>query len=94
MTITTSDLSRAREFWVSKLGLPVTEEQAGHFFVVDAGGLPLCVDLPDGNIHKAGGADPILGLKVSTLEPVLAKFQPAAYGRTGESPPASGVGSP
>jgi catechol 2,3-dioxygenase-like lactoylglutathione lyase family enzyme len=74
VAITTSNLARAREFWVSRLGLPVSEEQPGEFFIVDAGGLRLCVDLPDGQIHKAGSTDPILGLKVARLEPVLAEL--------------------
>lgn len=71
---TTTNLAEAREFWVSKLGLPVREEQPGEFFIVDAGGLRLCVDLPDGQIHKGGSTDPVLGLKVATLEPVLAEL--------------------
>ncbi len=75
VTITTENLSRAREFWVNGMGFEVTEEQAGQYFIVNAGGLRLCVDHAD-EAHQAGSSDPILGFKVvsvtETLE-VLAK---------------------
>lgn len=71
VAITTLDLERARRFWVDALGFQVTEEEAGHFFIVDAGGLRLCIDLADGDVHKPGSTDPVIGLKVSSLSKVL-----------------------
>ena len=71
VAITTRDLDRAREFWVHALGFTVTEEQPGQFFMVDAGGLRLCVDLEDDDTHKTGGSDPVIGLKAHSLEEVL-----------------------
>src|SRR6266571_2856527 len=72
VAITTTDLGRARRFWVDKLGFRVTEEKPDDFFIVDAGGLRLCVDLADGDIHVAGGKDPVLGLKVDSVRETLA----------------------
>jgi catechol 2,3-dioxygenase-like lactoylglutathione lyase family enzyme len=72
VAVTTKDLDRARRFWVDALGFRVTEEDPGHHFIVDAGGLRLCVDLEDGDAHRAGGTDPIVGMKVASLAPCLA----------------------
>ncbi len=72
VAITTADLARARGFWVDRLGFAVTEEEPGHHFLVDAGGLRLCVDASDGDVHVAGGADPVIGLKVASLSDALA----------------------
>src|SRR5712692_9500804 len=88
VALTTTDLRRAREFWVDRLGFRVTEERQGDFFIIDAGGLRLCVDLADGDIHVAGGTDPVVGLKVASLEAVLADL--AARGVQAASPPVSG----
>lgn len=71
VAITTLDLGRARRFWVDQLGFSVTEENSGQFFIVDAGGLRLCVDLADGELHLPGGTDPVIGLKVTSLEKTL-----------------------
>ena len=71
VAITTLDLDRARRFWVDALGFPVTEEEAGHFFIVDAGGLRLCIDAADDDIHNAGSSDPVIGLKVTSVRKVL-----------------------
>jgi catechol 2,3-dioxygenase-like lactoylglutathione lyase family enzyme len=70
VTVTTEDLERARDFWVNALGFPVTEEQVGRFFIVNAGGLRLCVDLAD-ETHQAGSSDPIIGFEVTSLQPTL-----------------------
>jgi catechol 2,3-dioxygenase-like lactoylglutathione lyase family enzyme len=72
VAITTTNLALARTFWVDQLGFSVTEEEPGHFFIIDAGGLRLCVDLADGEIHLAGGTDPVIGLKVASVEKTLA----------------------
>jgi catechol 2,3-dioxygenase-like lactoylglutathione lyase family enzyme len=72
VALTTTDLERARRFWVDQLGFPVTEEEAGHFFIVDAGTLRLCVDVADGDAHRAGSTDPVIGFKVSSLSETLA----------------------
>jgi catechol 2,3-dioxygenase-like lactoylglutathione lyase family enzyme len=65
--LTTTDLARQRTFWVDQLGFEVSEENPGEFFIVNAGNLRLCVDLADGDIHVAGGKDPVIGLKVDSM---------------------------
>ncbi len=72
VAVTTRDIDAARRFWVDRLGFAVTEEEPGHFFIVDAGGLRLCVDLEDGEVHRAGGMDPVIGLKVRSVDQTLA----------------------
>jgi len=74
VAITSSDLAAARVFWVERMGFSVTEEETGHHFIVDAGGLRLCVDGPDGDIHRTGSSDPVLGLKVASLTKTLAEL--------------------
>jgi len=59
VAITTLDLDRARRFWVDALGFRVTEEEACRFFIVDAGGLRLCIDVADDDIHTPGSTDPV-----------------------------------
>jgi catechol 2,3-dioxygenase-like lactoylglutathione lyase family enzyme len=71
VAITTKDLSAARRFWVEQLGFRVTEESPSEFFIVDAGGLRLCVDGPDDEIHFTGSTDPVVGLKVRSLAETL-----------------------
>lgn len=70
VTLTTDNLKRARDFWVGALGFPVTEEQIGQFFMVNAGGLRLCVDLAD-DTHRTGSGDPIIGFKVASVSAAL-----------------------
>ena len=72
VALTTADLTRQRAFWVDQLGFEVSEEDPGEFFIVNAGGLRLCVDLADGDIHVAGGKDPVIGLKVDSVRETLA----------------------
>ena|SRR5438034_1486871 len=72
VAITTKDLAVARRFWVEQLGFAVTEERPTEFFIVDVGGLRLCVDLADGELHSTGSTDPVLGLKVRSVQHVLA----------------------
>lgn len=69
--LTTTDLARQRTFWVDQLGFEVSEENPGESFIVNAGGLRLCVDLADGDIHVAGGKDPVIGLKVDSVTETL-----------------------
>jgi catechol 2,3-dioxygenase-like lactoylglutathione lyase family enzyme len=88
VAITTLDLHRARRFWVDGLGFAVTEEKAGDFFIVDAGGLRLCIDLADDEIHKVGGSDPVIGLKVQSVSETLQRL--AARGIQCESTSATG----
>src|SRR5712691_8294854 len=80
VALTTADLARQRTFWVDQLGFAISEEKQGEFFIVDAGGLRLCVDLADGDIHVAGGTDPVIGLKVDSVRKTLAAL--AARGVT------------
>jgi len=72
VAITTTDVDAARAFWVDALGLPVIKEEEGHYFTVDAGGVRLCIDLADGELHKPGSTDPVVGLKVADLHAALA----------------------
>jgi catechol 2,3-dioxygenase-like lactoylglutathione lyase family enzyme len=72
VAMTTADLGRARSFWVGQLGFPVIEEDPGRFFMVDAGGLRLCVDAPDGDSHDTASSDPVIGLKVASVSRTLA----------------------
>jgi catechol 2,3-dioxygenase-like lactoylglutathione lyase family enzyme len=76
VAITTLDLARAHWFWTEALGFPVTEERAGDFFIVDAGGLRLCLDLADGDVHQAGSSDPVIGLKVVSVKEELKRLAP------------------
>jgi len=71
VAITTLNLKRARRFWVDDLGFAVTEEQPGQFFIVDAGGLRLCIDLADDEIHRPGSTDPVIGLRVQSVQRVM-----------------------
>lgn len=75
VAVTTRNLERARRFWVDALGFPVTEEKSEEYFIVDAGGLRLCIDLADGDVHKSPGSDPVIGLKVRSVRTALAKLK-------------------
>ena len=72
VALTTTDLARQRAFWVDQLGFEISEENPGEFFIVNAGGLRLCVDLADGDVHVVGGKDPVIGLKVDSVSKTLA----------------------
>jgi catechol 2,3-dioxygenase-like lactoylglutathione lyase family enzyme len=74
VAITTVNLDRAREFWVNTLGFSITEEVVGQYFIVDAGGLRLCIDRADDEIHKPGGSDPTIGFKVRSISDVLPRL--------------------
>jgi catechol 2,3-dioxygenase-like lactoylglutathione lyase family enzyme len=71
VALTSTDIPASRAFWVDALGLPVLREEEGHFFMVDAGGVRLCLDLADGDLHRPGSSDPVVGLKVGDLDPAL-----------------------
>ena len=88
VAVTTTDLARARAFWVGAFGCRVTEDSPGHHFIVDVGGLRLCVDLEDGDVHRAGGGDPVVGLHVASLDKALAAL--AARGVRPVEPPSRG----
>lgn len=88
VALTTTNLARQREFWVDQLGFPVSEEEPGEFFIVDAGGLRLCVDTPDGEIHVSGGKDPVVGLRVRSVAETLDLL--AARGVKAPTGPVSG----
>jgi catechol 2,3-dioxygenase-like lactoylglutathione lyase family enzyme len=90
VAMTTADLAAARAFWVDGLGFTVTEEDPGHHFIVDAGGLRLCVDAADGDVHVAGGSDPAIGFKVASLRDALDAL--AARGLRPDQGPLTGEG--
>ncbi len=71
VSLATADLERARWFWVDRLGFMVNDEQAGEFFVVDAGGVPLRVDRVDGDTHRIGSTDPVITFKVASVAETL-----------------------
>lgn len=74
VALTTGDLARQRSFWVDQLGFEISEEAPGAFFIINAGGLRLCVDLADGDVHLTGGTDPVIGLKVDSVSKTLAEL--------------------
>jgi hypothetical protein len=69
--VTTQNLASARKFWVGQLGFPVTEERPGEYFIIDAGGLRLWVDLKENEERVVRGSDPAIGLQVRSVEMVL-----------------------
>ena len=89
VAVTTADLRRARKFWADRMGFPVIRQKRGDFFMVDAAGLRLCVDLADGATHRLGGNDPVIGLKVRSLKGTL-----ASLARRGVRPSAGPVTTP
>src|SRR5262249_6985645 len=84
--ITTLDLDRARGFWVRALGFPVTKEMTGHFFIVDAAGLRLCVDLAERDMHKPGGPDSAIGFKVRSISDAIRHLASGGLLRGDERP--------
>lgn len=72
VALTTIDLGAARRFWVAQMGCIVTEEREAEFFIVNVGGLRLCIDVADGKTHRAGSTDPTIGLKVTSVKETLA----------------------
>lgn len=72
VALTTADLARARWFWVDQLEFAVTGEEAGAFFIVDAGTLRLRFDRADGGVRRSGSTDPVMGFKVASLPATLA----------------------
>ncbi len=90
VAVTTLDLERARQFWTEALHFPVTEEKPGDYFIVNAGGLRLCVDLADGETHKAGSSDPVIGLKVTSVKEALKELAPFGIIAFGSAAPGSG----
>ena len=72
VALTTTDIYAAWKFWVDGLGLAVLEEVEGDHFIVDAGGVRLCIDMADGDLHKPGSTDPLVGLKVADVPATIA----------------------
>ena len=71
VALTSKNLENARAFWVGQLGCQVTEDRDNEYFIVDVGGLGLCIDQEDGDIHRVGGTDPTIGLKVNSVAEAL-----------------------
>lgn len=74
VSLATADLPRARWFWVDQLGFAVSSEEAGRFFVLDAGTLRLRVDAVDGDVHRVGSTDPVVAFKVVSVAETLAEL--------------------
>ena len=89
VAVTTKSLARARRFWVEGLGCRVTQEARGEFLMVDAGGLRLCLDVEDGDTHRAGGSDPVIGLRVASVPRTLRRL--AARGLRSLEDPVQGL---
>ena len=70
IAVTTTDLAQAKQFWVTLLGFAIVREDE-NYLMVDAGGVRLCFDLPNGDDHQQPGSDPVIGLKVKDLEAAL-----------------------
>jgi catechol 2,3-dioxygenase-like lactoylglutathione lyase family enzyme len=70
IAVTTPDLAEAKRFWVGLLGFAIVREDE-NYLMVDAGGVRLCFDLPDGAEHQQSGSDPVIGLKVKDLDATL-----------------------
>jgi len=91
VSLATADLERARWFWVDRLGLTVSDEEPGRFFVVDAGGVPLRVDQVDGDVHRVGSTDPVVTFKVASVAETLADLATRdVYAYRGPHPVAGG----
>ena len=43
--------------------------------MVDAGNLRLCFDRANGMVHQEAGADPVVGLKVRSIEQTISALQ-------------------
>jgi catechol 2,3-dioxygenase-like lactoylglutathione lyase family enzyme len=71
IAVTTADLAQARRFWVTLLEFPIVREDE-NYLMVDVGGVRLCFDVPDGDIHQTPASDPVIGLKVKDLDAELA----------------------
>jgi len=71
IAFTTADLAQTKRFWVTLLGFPIVREDE-NYLMVDAGGVRLCFDLPNGDAHSAPGSDGVIGLKVKDLDATLA----------------------
>jgi catechol 2,3-dioxygenase-like lactoylglutathione lyase family enzyme len=74
VSLATADLARARWFWVDQLGFAVSGEEAGRYFVIDAGTLRLRIDAVDGDIHRVGSTDPVVAFKVVSVAETLAEL--------------------
>ena len=70
IAVTTADLAQTKRFWVTLLGCAVVREDE-NYLMVDAGGVRLCFDLPNGDDHQQPGSDPVIGLKVKSLDAAL-----------------------
>ncbi|MDB6159441.1 MAG: Glyoxalase/Bleomycin resistance protein/Dioxygenase superfamily [Gammaproteobacteria bacterium] len=72
--VTTQNLESARKFWVAQLGFHVIEERPDEYFIVDAGGLRLWVDLKESEERVVRGSDPAIGLQVRSVKMVLERL--------------------
>src|SRR5438105_3788068 len=72
IAVTTDNLPKIKKFWVEQLGCSIDQERPGEFLMVDAGGVRLCFDLPDGEVHRLpSNPDTVIGLHVESLESLL-----------------------
>ena len=70
IAFTTADLAQAKRFWVTLLGFQIVREDET-YLMVDACGVRLCFDLPDGENHRTPGSDGVIGLKVTDVDAAL-----------------------
>ncbi|MHC5012833.1 MAG: VOC family protein, partial [Planctomycetota bacterium] len=70
-----ADPDAARAFWVEALGLSLLEQEPGGDFIVDAGGLRLCIDYREAGMETPRRTDPVIGLKVQDVAAVLSGLE-------------------
>jgi predicted enzyme related to lactoylglutathione lyase len=86
--VATRNLASARKFWVEQLGFSITEQGPHRWFEIDAGGLRLRMDLQESNEILPTEPDPVIGLKVRSVEIALSSL--AARGITEQAELLSG----
>lgn len=67
LTIYSSNLAASRKFYVDLLEFPLTREVSNEFFQIDIAGVPICVDLNEGEPRQNN-----IGLEVDDLGATVA----------------------
>jgi catechol 2,3-dioxygenase-like lactoylglutathione lyase family enzyme len=72
IAVTTPDLAEAKRFWVGLLGFAIVREDE-NYLMVDAGGVRLCFDLPDGALTLGYTLSPLRGSLIRTSTRLLSQ---------------------
>ena len=67
LTIYSSNLAASRKFYVDLLEFPLTREVSNEFFQIDIAGVPICIDLNEGQPRQNN-----IGLEVADLAATVA----------------------